>query len=411
MKTLAKIFSILFLISSTLLTISVCFPDMINTNTEIFSKIMALLTVSVIPIITITVCSISFERKNESYLERIIMAYMFGSIIVFALNIFLPLDDINETLGNVINNIAEFISSSHLYLFPIALLDLVKPNNVIAKGFKFTAFGAIGINLIAQIWLKIKIELVDKLPNVYGHEGFNFASIYETSALTAKIYIVSIFIEVIAIISAFLTNYAFEETTIESESLDYDELKKQADEVAKLKINETYNKVKEEPINFSAPKEKGLMNINNQLGIKSNVGQVTGNTNLPQSLIDKSIPTSNGPVVNDVIKAQSQNNETKVENTNLINPALTINQNIPNTNSFLNSQNQSAAEIQMPSQNINPAFTINNGIQSQELSSNIPNNQANEQINNEARSLGSTTAHGINPAFTINQGVDNNNNK
>lgn len=44
------------------------------------------------------------------------------------------------------------------------------------------------------------------------------------------------------------------------------------------------------------------MNINNQLGANSNVGQIDDKTKLKTTFVDKSIPTSNGPIANPNIK-------------------------------------------------------------------------------------------------------------
>jgi len=52
------------------------------------------------------------------------------------------------------------------------------------------------------------------------------------------------------------------------------------------------------------------MNVSNQLGIDSNVGQVTESVQNQSIFVDKAIPTSSGPVIN-----QSLNSQTDIPNT------------------------------------------------------------------------------------------------
>ena len=86
-----------------------------------------------------------------------------------------------------------------------------------------------------------------------------------------------------------------------------EELKKQAEIITQNQIDNIYKpKEKEEIIDRSVSEKTGLMNINNQLGVNSNVGVGT-NSNMQAKVIDREIPTSQGPVLNNSLN-QAQSN-------------------------------------------------------------------------------------------------------
>ena len=123
----------------------------------------------------------------------------------------------------------------------------------------------------------------------------------------------SIFTEIIAIILTYITNYAFESETMEGDVMSYEELKKQAEIITQNQIDNIYkSKEKEEIIDRSVSEKTGLMNINNQLGANSNVGVGT-NSNMQAKVIDREIPTSQGPVLNSSLN-QTQSNITNNQN-------------------------------------------------------------------------------------------------
>ena len=128
-----------------------------------------------------------------------------------------------------------------------------------------------------------------------------------------KVMLCSIFTEIIAIILTYITNYAFESETMEGDVMSYEELKKQAEIITQNQIDNIYkSKEKEEIIDRSVSEKTGLMNINNQLGANSNVGVGT-NSNMQAKVIDREIPTSQGPVLNSSLN-QTQSNITNNQN-------------------------------------------------------------------------------------------------
>ena len=309
MKNLMKLFSILLVgcLIALIITSSI-FP--VNDIPDFASKLSELFTMNIIPIIIMAISSFCLQRKDENYLVRIILFFMLFSIILSAVVLFLPLKDINESLYSIIVNIYNFISQIQLYILAYSLLCVVKPNNTICDFIKKIAYIAIIASIIVQLWIIIKNEMIETLPNVYGYKGFNFASLKETSEAAYKVVTISLYVEIFSIILTYITNYAFESDTIEAENLDYDELKKQAESITKNQIDTIYlNKPKETIPDRSISEKTGLMNINNQLGANSNVGQIDDKTKLKTTFVDKSIPTSNGPIANPNIKNNENNNQ------------------------------------------------------------------------------------------------------
>ena len=201
---------------------------------------------------------------------------------------------------------------------------------------KKIAYIALLANIVVQLWVIIKEEMIETLPNVYGYQGFNFSSLKETAEVAYKVVFVSLYVEVMAIILTYITNYAFEQDVIEAENLDYDELKKQADSVAKYQIENIYSPKPEEVLPDRSVSEKtGLMNISNQLGADSTVGQVSGSSNLSSSFVDKSIPVSSGPIINSNLTSNSSlsSNYPSQDNSNVVNNQKPEE---PQQNKFLN---------------------------------------------------------------------------
>jgi len=157
----------------------------------------------------------------------------------------------------------------------------------------------------------IQSGLISALPNDYGEAGFNFAfSLSEGSEIASTIYSVSTIVLVFSVILTYITNYAFEIEVIEADQLDYSDLKKQADLIVQSKIDDLYKPKEVEFVPDRSASEKGLMNVSNQLGIDSNVGQVTESVQNQSIFVDKAIPTSSGLVIN-----QSLNSQTDIPNT------------------------------------------------------------------------------------------------
>ena len=191
-------------------------------------------------IITITLCAIRMNKKNEPFLVRLVPLYLIVAIVLNAMITFINLEDANETFYNVINRIYDFVYYTNFFLLPICMLSNLNPNNQIAKILKIVGYVLIAISAASIISLMLKIFFAEKVPRVYNSEKFDFISIAESLINTIKIVVISLVGEISAIMLGFMANYAFESETLESDVLDMDELIKQADKVAEQKQKEIY---------------------------------------------------------------------------------------------------------------------------------------------------------------------------
>lgn len=307
MKNLMKVFSVLLIVCLISTIITGCTSSLTDSD-GLASKFINFLISNVMPIATISACSIVLERKTESLFLRFCLGFTLFIVLLSIITIFVPLNDVNPNIGNICNQAYALLSQLNIYILAYSLLSIVKPNNQLTNVIKTIALAIIILNIIINIWVLIKERMIQDLPLPYKTYGFNFAfSMNETLNISMKVMLCSIFTEIIAIILTYITNYAFESETMEGDVMSYEELKKQAEIITQNQIDNIYKpKEKEEIIDRSVSEKTGLMNINNQLGINSNVGVGTEN-NIQDKIIDRAIPTSQGPVLNNNLN-QGQNN-------------------------------------------------------------------------------------------------------
>lgn len=308
MKLLMKIFSIVLIVALGFILAFGFFLSLSDMPDYALNLIDWLMSI-IFPIIIIAFGCYAVQVENSSIFVRVILAYLIFGILLSAANCFLPLADINEGLHDVVSGISSFITTSYLYIFAYVLLSMVNPNNVVSKTMKRISIGSLWASIIVQIILFVKSLMVEKLPNVYGNDGFNFSSIDETQEMVVKVILACVIIECFSIVLTYITNFAFNDGVIDVSDVDYYELKKSANAYVNSEFNKTYVDPvieQERKIDRSAS-EKGLMNVNNQLGIGSNVGNTTGNiANNSKVLEGFAVPSSTGPVINDAVNQKKE---------------------------------------------------------------------------------------------------------
>lgn len=393
MKTLMKVVSVIFLIMMVAAIVPIITTDMSRDLLLFFSKTQMIFAQNIIPIITICLCCYCLERNDNNYLLRIIPIFMLISIILSMFLYYFSYTDYAAYLSNgssakgldingfsvMIIEVSNFLSKTHIYIALISLLLIIKPNNQITDIIKKITYGIIIVNLALNIWIQVKSYMEETLPNVYDYEGydgsgFNFTSISDTKDFANTVYQISTVGEIFAVILLFTTNYAFSITIDYSEDdIDIYETKKEAENLANEQMKQKYTtKPIEEPKQIDrTSSEKGLMNINNQLGIDSNVGKVKESakeTNVQESTMDELMPLSNGPVINETVNRKPL--------PNMVNPANEFgnNQNITEQNQNIPIENNSNIQQQQ-----NAPIETNQNIQ--QIPQNIPTdiNQNNNQ--------------------------------
>ena len=157
----------------------------------------------------------------------------------------------------------------------------------------------------------IKSEMIDIIPNVYNTMEA-FTTLDNTLTVADMVLYVSLVIEISVVCFGFLLNYSLEPDTIQSENLEYDDLIKQAEYVANEKQKMLRGEVapKEQQIDRSVSEQTGYMNIDNQLGINSNVGKVdkAATSTMREDAIDRNI-ISVGPVANTSVTLKEESKQ------------------------------------------------------------------------------------------------------
>ena len=321
MKNLMRILSLVVLICGVVVTgttIYLLIKKSVSPNDydliEFYGKILALCILNIMPIISIALCCYCLERNDENYFTRIIPFYMLIPIVITSLLTFF---DFGEDINGFLTKVYGFFESTYLCITILSLLFIVKPNNQITRIIKLSSYGVIALNVIMSIIIKIKSYMVETLPNVYEYDGygggFNFSSVAQTQTLSSEIYTVSLIAGVFLIILLFITNYAFsEKIQFDVDEIDYSAVKKEAEEYNKLQMQKMYNKeVPKEETNITTPSNGNgnLMNIDNQLGVDSNVGKVQEKAKTVKIAGDpiELMPVSNGPVINETISKTNTN--------------------------------------------------------------------------------------------------------
>lgn len=330
MKTLMKIVSLLLIIALVVAVLGSLDLDLGGDFYDFNQKVIELVADNLAPIIAISLCCFCLERNDENYLLRIIPFYMIVGIVlsillktVFEKDYILyiakelgyrGIDDVNPFVtiaGWVYNK----MQNTYLFVTLVSLLFVVRSNNRITSIIKNITYGVLLLNVVLSLWVSTKTYMEKTLPNVYNYDGyniggsgFNFATISDTEKMARKIYDASETGVVFCIVLLFITNYAFSATVnFDVDDIDLYETKKEAEKLAQEKMKEMYSKTEPttQPEIDRSQSESGLMNVDNQLGVDSNVGQVkeAAKTTVENDSMDL-MYHSQGPVINETMSKE-----------------------------------------------------------------------------------------------------------
>lgn len=401
MKNIMMVVSVLFTIGFVIVILGLM--GVSGDISAISESILVIFGLNIIPILTIAVCCFALERNDQNYLLRILPIYMLIPIILTSVVVLFQLDI--ETAGTI-NKVINFILSTASPLFVLSILFITKSNNSISKIFRTLAFAAIAVTFLCTAFTQITKFFEDKLPNIYeydGYGGFNFTESTEALQFQQQVAIYSTVTEIFSVLMLFITNYAFSsKVDYDADDIDYDKIKETANNISSNQMENRYNV---NNLNKTTPSvtqttnnNKGLMNIDNQLGVDSKVGKVSeaaAETMIENSSIDSIIPLSNGPVINNTIKnddvietpvqeikphnestpvvnqqeAVVQNNTIPTPNPNLVNNInVTPQQNVntlqgsgPVSNNQFNNQNVSNVSVPVSNNTVLPTANMVQG--------------------------------------------------
>ena len=293
MKNLMRVLSVLTAFAAVILIIA-CTFEISNYDFMAFVlKILMICSSNILPIISIAICAYCLERNDTNYVVRIIPIFMSIPILITVIMV------VFETNAEWLVGTYDMLSKTFLSVTALSFAIVIKPNNQITKIVSYIVYVLILINFI----LPLIIEQQDTVFNLFSTSGSYYNLTGKSSEFLGKMYLASLIAEIFALPLLYITNYAFsDKIEVEADVIDYEAVKEDAMNVANAQMNSIYNKNenKAEEIDRTAS-EKGLMNVNNQLGQNSNVGTVSGQAkemNVKGSTLDSLMPLSSGPVAN-----------------------------------------------------------------------------------------------------------------
>lgn len=372
MKLLMKLFSILFfiaigysvyqlvMVSTSIYSIFGALflgSDIINLSsgeaiTSVLSdaSVFSFLFSNILSFIILAIGSSMLQKNDTNKFLRIVpFVVVVGIIISMVLN-FLAID-VSSGIGQVLNSVVNVLKTAELFFLPIVCLGNIESNNVVSEITKKIGYIMIFLSIALLAYLWFRKNALGNLPAPYSD---NFYSSMASVGIAVKFFTISILVEFACLILSYTTNYAFEITTIDADNVNYEELKAQAEFNAKSRIDALYNKEKVEKLDRSVSEQTGLMNINNQIGQNSNVGQVNDEVKAKTGLIETSFIMSKGPVVNQSLSNQNENNDSSSDSTPNTSPEVT-------SNTFVSTPN--AQDTTPPSPPVNPSLVgFNNNL-------------------------------------------------
>ena len=301
MKNIMRVVSVLLLFALIMIVIATAFD--VDEDFMLFAaKISDIFSKNLLPIVSIAICAYCLERNDTNLLIRIIPIYMLIPII---LTILQYLFDSN---ADWLVDTYDVLQSTFSGVTALSLMMVIKANNRITTILKYIGYGLIATIVIITIAAEIQKFMSETLPNVYDnplYSGYGSYNVVSLGEVALKIYMISYIAEIFVIILLYITNFAFSDKVVyDYDEIDYNAVKEDAMKAANMQMNEIYNdKIKTQEIDRSES-EKGLMNVNNQLSQNSNVGTVkeqAKEVNVQGSSLDSLMPLSSGPVINQTI--------------------------------------------------------------------------------------------------------------
>lgn len=310
MKNLMRILSVLLAFAGLMIVIALLNP---TSASEFHVNLLRIVLDSFIPLVSISICAYCMEKNDNNYLVRILPIYLTIPIVLSIMNVVFGLNT-----GFTVD-LYKFFSYTFLETLGLALIIVIKPNNVITKGIRYMAYVLFALAVIFSL-------IVNYSADTISLNNLSSLSLTYTISETYKMYLIITIAQIFTILLLYLTNYAFsDKVEVEASDIDYDTVKQEATALANAQMNNIYNLAQKNNEPDRSASEKGLMNVNNQLGNNSNVGTVNTQArevNVAGSTLDSLMPLSKGPVINSTINEEKEQTiettppvEEKVEDT------------------------------------------------------------------------------------------------
>jgi hypothetical protein len=303
MKNLMRVISILLAFVAVLSIIAITF-DVGNDFYIFYVKVLKVFSDNVLPIISIAACAYCLERNDTNYIVRIIPLLMAIPILV---SIIIALFDITD--GFLID-FYDLIGKTFISFVALSIVLIIKPNNQITKIISYITYGLIFANFLLPLFIEGSLSSLSS-------SSYSLSIGLSSAKFLYKMYAATLISEIFAILLLYITNYAFsDKIELEAEDIDYEAVKEDAMNAANAQMNSIYNKEEKQEVIDRSASEKGLMNVNNQLGQNSNVGNVKTQAkemNVIGSSLDSLVTLSSGPVINNAAEANKNQTVNNVQ--------------------------------------------------------------------------------------------------
>lgn len=392
MKNLMRIMSVLILFVAIIVTVTTIFDMGMDFNV-FAAKITIIFVTNIMSFISLAACAYCLERNDSNYLTRIIPIYVTIPIILTTALVFFNIND--EFMAKLL--VFLIISSMSISLFSITMI--IKPNNQITSIIKIISIISIAVCCVLNVIDIFGNSSLKSIAGLNSSSNLNFLTSQSNfDNITDLIKNVASIVELFSIMLLFTTNYAFSSSVeLEDDDIDYEAVKKDAMATMNKQMNERYNLNPKEEAPDRSQSNNGLMNVSNQLGVQSNVGNVkekAKDINVEESL-DAVMSFSSGPVVNNTVNSnESETKETQNENLNNQN-----NSNVETNQQQIDNQNKTAVNNPVP-QNVDIQSVMQQNTQAQ--------NNINPQQIQQNQNVQQQNSNQIQNPFLNNNNTNNN---
>ena len=192
--------------------------------------------------VSVIIASVILHRDETKLIPRIAILVAIGYIVPFLILYLLAANymDLSEFVIKYIVPIFSYIVSGiragYIFIIPLLIIIAIDPGNRISEILKKASLGSLGLNFLSAMILLIQVYLLK--PNSLA----SYTSYLKGVSASTKIFIVTLFVEIITMALAYVLNYALEGNEKysgdeEEDDIDYSELARQAEMHAQMRQN------------------------------------------------------------------------------------------------------------------------------------------------------------------------------
>ena len=192
--------------------------------------------------VSVIIASVILHRDETKLIPRIAILVAIGYIVPFLILYLLAANymDLSEFVIKYIVPLFSYIVSGiyagYIFIIPLLIIIAIEPDNGISGVLKKASLGSLGLNFLSAMILLIQLYLMK--PTSLN----SYASYLKGISASTKIFVVTLFVEIITMALAYVLNYALEgnekySSDEEEDDIDYSELARQAEMHAQMRQN------------------------------------------------------------------------------------------------------------------------------------------------------------------------------